>query len=172
MCDFSVQRSAIRARSLTEELEETHQLLKEAQERVSRTQGSFTELVFQIFSSSKQKHQNDQTPLYFCLAIFFMWLFLFYFFIFYQTGEVQHLKIYIRELEDKVIFICYNILFNVTITNNSSNFTWWKCCLLLHRMKNSPLKAPVLKTISTNWGRSTLSWGYEWVSFNVVCLYF
>lgn len=41
----SAQRSASRARSLTDELEETRQVFKEAQERASRTQTSCTKLV-------------------------------------------------------------------------------------------------------------------------------
>ncbi|XP_074473247.1 uncharacterized protein mrvi1 isoform X2 [Sebastes fasciatus] len=40
----SAQRSAVRARSLTEELEETRRAFKEAQERASRTQTSCTKL--------------------------------------------------------------------------------------------------------------------------------
>ncbi|XP_070410546.1 inositol 1,4,5-triphosphate receptor associated 2 [Nothobranchius furzeri] len=44
----SAQRSAIRTRSLTEDLEETRQLLKEAQERAGHTQRRFTKLTSEI----------------------------------------------------------------------------------------------------------------------------
>ncbi|KAF7667246.1 hypothetical protein LDENG_00071220 [Lucifuga dentata] len=44
----SAQRSAVRTRSLTEELEETRRAFKEAQDRVSRTQSSYTKLSNEI----------------------------------------------------------------------------------------------------------------------------
>lgn len=53
MC--SAQRSAVRVRSLTEELEETRQAFKEAREKASRTQNSCSKLVCQTLSSPTVK---------------------------------------------------------------------------------------------------------------------
>lgn len=45
MCMCSAQRSAVRVRSMTEELEETRHAFKEAQEKATRSQTSYTKLV-------------------------------------------------------------------------------------------------------------------------------
>ncbi len=45
LCLCSAQRTAARSRSLTEELEETRRVFKEAEERAARTQTSCTKLV-------------------------------------------------------------------------------------------------------------------------------
>lgn len=51
LCDVcSAQRSTVRARTLTEELEETRQAFKEAQDRASRAQTSCTKLVIHTLS--------------------------------------------------------------------------------------------------------------------------
>lgn len=74
MC--SAQRSAVRVRSLTEELEETHQAFKEAREKASRTQNSCSKLVCQ----TQQSHSETLCCVwlilygnYLHLSLFFFW---------------------------------------------------------------------------------------------------
>ena len=55
VCVCSAQQSAVRDRSLMDELEETREMLKEAQERASCTQSSFVKLVYQTVSSLPEK---------------------------------------------------------------------------------------------------------------------
>ncbi|XP_039651357.1 uncharacterized protein mrvi1 [Perca fluviatilis] len=66
----SAQRSAVRARSLTEELEETRRAFKEAQERASRTQTIFTKLSNEVecqkvnirrLEDKNEKHTFERT---------------------------------------------------------------------------------------------------------------
>lgn len=66
-CVCSAQRSAARVRSLTEELEETRQAFKEAQERASSTQTSCTKLVYHKLNSLPGKLNYLNVKYFLCL---------------------------------------------------------------------------------------------------------
>ncbi|KAM7424174.1 hypothetical protein PAMA_000492 [Pampus argenteus] len=88
----SAQRSAVRARSLTEELEETRRAFKEAQDRASRTQTNSAKLVNHILKMHT-KCKIWGTKKFDVLEVKI--------FLGPQSNEVECLKVHIRRLEDK-----------------------------------------------------------------------
>lgn len=94
---YSAQQSAMRTRSLTEELEETRRAFKEAQEKASRSQNSCTKLVHHTLNVSQWSFSSQ-------IGFILMEILTYKPFFGLQNNEVESLKVHIRRLEDKVTY--------------------------------------------------------------------